>query len=69
MEEVKHIRPKILEDLAKHFVDIYIEKSPIAAAEWIKAKIERFEIDRMRDLITREFISRGYNIPKRDNRS
>ena len=58
------IRPRILERLAVEFVDIYINKSPEDAAMYIMTKISKAEHDRMRRLITEEFVRRGYKFPK-----
>jgi len=67
MAEVLDSRPKILEALSKLFVDYYINKGPLEAAKWIQNRIENHEIDRMRHLITQEFLNRGYKFPSKDN--
>jgi Asp-tRNA(Asn)/Glu-tRNA(Gln) amidotransferase C subunit len=64
--EVTDLRPKILKNLAKEFVDKWENIGETAAAAWLYPKVDKGEYDRIRELVEIEFLDRGYVIPGKD---
>lgn len=51
-------------ELSKSFVDIYEEGSPTLAAKLlVEANLKETELEHIRDLISEEFLSRGWTFP------
>lgn len=63
MSNVLSFRSAQLKKLSKGFVDAYIKSGRIAAAGTLLGKIEVEERPTMKELIEKEFISRGYRFP------